>query len=720
MTKIHQMVAASAVALLALVATDARADYAATCAVCHAASGTPEVNFLPNGTGTSGSIRAANNLTYLNTKTTAGMGGTATANLTQLQRQAIVDEIGASPSVAAPVFTNSSAPGGSMTIAYSHTFTASGAPTLVGNAGLSAPFTLASGILPFGLTLAGSTGVLSGTPTASGTFTGSIRASNLIGAGPTQSFSITISKLTQSTLNAFASPSTVAYLGTSTLSTTGGDGTGAVTYSSNSSSCTINGAILTAQSGTGSCTITATKATDTNYLVATGTVIVTLTKASQATLNAFASPSTVAYLGTSTLSTTGGLGTGAVTYSSNSSSCTINGAILTAQSGTGSCTITATKAADTNYLATTATVLVTLTQASQATLNAFANPSTVPYLGTSTLSTTGGLGTGAVTYSSNSSSCTINGAILTAQSGTGSCTITATKAADTNYLSTTGTVIVTLTKASQATLNAFATPSTVAYLATSALSTTGGTGTGAVTYSSNSSSCTISASTLTAQASSGSCTITATKAADTNYLSTTGMVIVTLTQASQTISFGAQTSPLTFSQGGSFVISPLATGGASSSPVTYSSTTTGVCTVSGTTVSMVSGGGCTLAADQAADANYSAAPQVTQNVTINAVVPGAPIIGTAVAGNTQATISFTASASNGGSAITSYTATCTPSGTGTNTASPITVTGLTNTTTYTCSVRATNAIGNSAASGTVMVTPMKGSGIAPIIYLLFD
>ena len=198
------------------------------------------------------------------------------------------------------------------------------------------------------------------------------------------------------------------------------------------------------------------------------------------------------------------------------------------------------------------------------------------------------------------------------------------------------------------------------------------------------------------------------------------MVIVTLTQASQTISFGAQTSPLTFSQGGSFVISPLATGGASSSPVTYSSTTTGVCTVSGTTVSMVSGGGCTLAADQAADANYSAAPQVTQNVTINAVVPGAPIIGTAVAGNTQATISFTAPASNGGSAITSYTATCTPSGTGTNTASPITVTGLTNTTTYTCSVRATNAIGNSAASGTVMVTPMKGSGIAPIIYLLFD
>ena len=100
MTKIHRMAAGSVIALLALVATEARADYAATCAGCHVETSTslPAVNFLPNGTGTSGSIRAANNLTYLNTKTTAGMGGTATANLTQLQRQAIVDEIGASAS----------------------------------------------------------------------------------------------------------------------------------------------------------------------------------------------------------------------------------------------------------------------------------------------------------------------------------------------------------------------------------------------------------------------------------------------------------------------------------------------------------------------------------------------------------------------------------------------------------------------------------------------
>ena len=82
--------------------------------------------------------------------------------------------------------------------------------------------------------------------------------------------------------------------------------------------------------------------------------------------------------------------------------------------------------------------------------------------------------------------------------------------------------------------------------------------------------------------------------------------------------------------------------------------------------------------------------------------PDAPTIGTASAGNTQATVSFTAPSSNGGSAITSYTATSSPEAiTGTVTQSGsgnITVTGLTNSTAYTFTVTATNAIGTSLAS----------------------
>jgi IPT/TIG domain len=59
-------------------------------------------------------------------------------------------------------------------------------------------------------------------------------------------------------------------------------------------------------------------------------------------------------------------------------------------------------------------------------------------------------------------------------------------------------------------------------------------------------------------------------------------------------------------------------------------------------------------------------------------VPGAPVIGTATAGNAQAQVSFTAPASNGNTAITRYTVTSSPSGfTATGSASPITVMGWT-------------------------------------------
>jgi hypothetical protein len=44
--------------------------------------------------------------------------------------------------------------------------------------------------------------------------------------------------------------------------------------------------------------------------------------------------------------------------------------------------------------------------------------------------------------------------------------------------------------------------------------------------------------------------------------------------------------------------------------------------------------------------------------------------------------------------------------------SPITVTGLTNGTTYTCSAKATNAVGTGSASGTVSVTPSSGVVLA--------
>ena len=78
-------------------------------------------------------------------------------------------------------------------------------------------------------------------------------------------------------------------------------------------------------------------------------------------------------------------------------------------------------------------------------------------------------------------------------------------------------------------------------------------------------------------------------------------------------------------------------------------------------------------------------------------VPGAPTIGTVVGGDTQVTVYFVPPVSDGGNAISSYTATCglqTASGS----AAPITVIGLANAVTVTCTVVAINSLGTGAAS----------------------
>ncbi|MFP5039385.1 fibronectin type III domain-containing protein [Parasediminibacterium sp. JCM 36343] len=89
-------------------------------------------------------------------------------------------------------------------------------------------------------------------------------------------------------------------------------------------------------------------------------------------------------------------------------------------------------------------------------------------------------------------------------------------------------------------------------------------------------------------------------------------------------------------------------------------------------------------------------------------VPGAPTSVTATAGNGQASVAFTPPVDNGGAAITTYTVTSTPGGfTPTGSSSPIVVTGLTNGTAYTFTVKATNSVGQSAAStASSAVTPV--------------
>ena len=102
--------------------------------------------------------------------------------------------------------------------------------------------------------------------------------------------------------------------------------------------------------------------------------------------------------------------------------------------------------------------------------------------------------------------------------------------------------------------------------------------------------------------------------------------------------------------------------------------------------------------------------------TCPAVVPSAPGIGTATAGNAEAIVAFTAPSNNGGAAITSYTVTSSPGGiTATGTSSPIIITALTSGTPYTFTVTATNSAGTGAASvASTSVTPLYFIGQAAL------
>jgi uncharacterized repeat protein (TIGR01451 family) len=135
---------------------------------------------------------------------------------------------------------------------------------------------------------------------------------------------------------------------------------------------------------------------------------------------------------------------------------------------------------------------------------------------------------------------------------------------------------------------------------------------------------------------SGVCTVSGTNGTTVNYLTAGSCVIdanqagnasynvapevtqtITVGQGSQTISF---TAPSAGTVGGSATLS--ATGGGSGNPVVFSVDSTsgsGVCTVSGTngtTVSYLAAGSCVIDANQAGNADYAPAPEVTQTITV--------------------------------------------------------------------------------------------------------
>jgi len=181
----------------------------------------------------------------------------------------------------------------------------------------------------------------------------------------------------------------------------------------------------------------------------------------------------------------------------------------------------------------------------------------------------------------------------------------------------------------------------------------------------------------------GTCLINADQAGNAAWLpAQTTQQSFAVGKGNQTISFSSMAPSGATVGGATYTPTATATSGLAVTFAIDASSST-VCSISAGTVSFIGVGTCTINANQGGNANYLVAPQVQQSFTVTsgATVPGAPTIGTATAGNAQATVTFTPPGSDGGSAIDYYQATSTPGGiSGTCASSPCTVTGLANNT----------------------------------------
>jgi polyvinyl alcohol dehydrogenase (cytochrome) len=288
--------------------------------------------------------------------------------------------------------------------------------------------------------------------------------------------------------------------------------------------------------------------------------------------------------------------------------CAVSGATLTLASA-GTCTIQGTQAGNAIWAAATpvnqsfqvAKESQTITFGALST-QAFGTP---PFTVNATASS--GL---AVSFASNSAVCTVSGATVTLVA-VGNCTIQTTQPGNTDY----ATAIAvsrgfTVTRGSQ----------TIVFgvLANQALGsapfTVSATASSGLTVSFNSQTtrvCAVSGTTVTLLAA-GTCTIQATQAGNTDWIPATPVnQSFQVTQESQTITFGALSSH-------AFGSAPFPVIATASSGVTvsFASTTASVCTVSGTTVTLVATGTCTIRATQAGNAIWAAATPVNQSFQV--------------------------------------------------------------------------------------------------------
>jgi hypothetical protein len=274
----------------------------------------------------------------------------------------------------------------------------------------------------------GNTGPLSSQVDGSvGTHTVTINAQDAVGNQSAPSIvTYTVAQATP-TVTFTGAPATAAFGSTFTVTATTNASTTAVITAAGA--CSVAGNLVTMNSGTGICSLTATWAADTNYLAATASQSTNASKVAP-TVTFTGAPASAAYLSTFAVATTTNASTTAVITATGA--CSITGNIVTMNSGTGSCSLTANWGADNNYSAATANQSTNAAKIAP-TVTFTGAPASAVFGSTFAVATTTNASTAATLVATGG--CSIAGNLVTMTSGTSTCSLTATWAADNNYSS---------------------------------------------------------------------------------------------------------------------------------------------------------------------------------------------------------------------------------------------------------------------------------------------